>query len=138
MQWCPYLAFDGRCREAFAFYAQCLGGKIVAMKTYAEIPGQDMPAEQRDRILHAQLVAGDQVLMGGDAPPNVNYDRIRGCSIAIQVATAEEAKRLFTALAEGGTIRMPLGETFWSVRFGMFTDRFGVPWMINCEKPAGA
>jgi PhnB protein len=137
MLWNPYLHFDGRCKEAFEFYAQCLGGKIVAMMSYGEMPGHDVPAEQRSRIMHARLVAGDQVLMGGDSPPSIRHEGIRGCSIAVQVGTAAEAERLFAALAEGGAVRMPLAETFWAVRFGLVTDRFGVPWMINCDKTAG-
>jgi PhnB protein len=76
--------------------------------------------------------------MGCDAHPDVPYDGIRGCDVAVQVETPAEAERLFAALAEGGAVQMPIGETFWSARFGMLTDRFGVPWMINCEKAAGA
>src|SRR5262245_56174378 len=120
MQWNPYLAFDGRCKEAFEFYERCLGGKIAAMISYADTPhGPDVPADQRGRIMHARLVAGDQVLMGGDAPPGVPHEGVKGCSVAVQVKTPDEAERLFAALREGGTVQMPIGETFWAVRFGM-------------------
>ncbi len=139
MKWNPYLAFDGRCKEAFAFYQKCLGGKVVAVIGYGDTPAKEhMPASTGARIMHARLVLGDQILMGCDAHPEMPYDGIRRCDVAVQVDTPDEAERLFAALAEGGTVQMPVGETFWSVRFGMLTDRFGVPWMINCEKAAGA
>ena len=139
MQWNPYLAFDGRCKEAFGFYERCLGGKIVAMIPYGDTPAKEhVPAGTEARIMHARLILGDQVLMGGDAHPLMPYEGIKGCSVAVQVKTPDEAERLFKALAEGGAVTMPICETFWAVRFGMLTDQFGVPWMVNCEKPAGA
>lgn len=139
MQWFPYLALNGRCKEAFEFYEKCLGGKIVAMAGYDDMPNaEELPAAMRGRIMHARLVLGDQVLMGCDAHPDMPYDGIRGCDVAIQAKTPEEAERLFAVLSEGGTVQMPIGETFFSARFAMFTDRFGVPWMINCEKAAAA
>jgi PhnB protein len=139
MKWNPYIAFNNQCKEAFEFYEKCLGGKIVAMIGYGDTPAKDhMPANTGARIMHARLVLGDQVLMGCDAHPEMPYDGIRGNDVAVQVETPAEAERLFAALSEGGTVQMPLGETFWSLRFAMLTDRFGVPWMINCEKAAGA
>ena len=139
MKWNPHLTFDGRCKEAFEFYEKCLGGKIVAMLAYGDTPVKEhMPTGTGARIMHARLVLGDQVLMGCDAHPEIPYDGIRGCDVAVQVKTPDEAERLFAALAEGGTVQMPLGETWNQVRFGMLTDRFGVPWMINCEKASGA
>ena len=138
MQWNPHLAFDGRCKEAFEFYERCLGGKVVAMIPYGDTPAKEhMPAGTGARIMHARIVLGDQVLMGCDAHPEMPYDGIRGCDVAVQVGAADEAERLFAALSEGGTVQMPIGETFNCVRFGMLTDRFGVPWMISCEKAAG-
>jgi PhnB protein len=139
MKWNPCLAFNNQCKEAFEFYEKCLGGKIVAMIGYGDTPAKEhMPANTGARIMHARLVLGDQVLMGCDAHPEMPYDGIRGNDVAVQVETPAEAERLFAALSEGGTVQMPIGETFWSLRFAMLTDRFGVPWMINCEKPAGA
>ena len=138
MQWNPYLAFAGTCETAFKFYERCLGGTIVAMIPYGTTPSAEhVPSEHRDKIMHARLVAGSQVLMGGDAHPGMPFAGIKGFSVAIQVGTPEEAERVFGALSENGTIMMPLTETFWAVRFGMLTDQFGVPWMINCEKPMG-
>ena len=139
MKWNPYLAFDNQCKEAFEFYERCLGGKIVAMIGYGDTPAKEhVPSGTGARIMHARLVLGDQVLMGCDAHPAMPYEGIRGCDVAVQVETGAEAERLFAALAEGGTVQMPIGETFNCVRFGMLTDRFGVPWMITCEKPAEA
>ena len=139
MKWNPHLAFDGRCKEAFEFYERCLGGTVVAMVPYEDTPAKEhMPAGTGARIMHARLVLGDQVLLGCDAHPGMPYDGIRGCDVAVQVETPGEAERLFAALSEGGTVQMPIGETWNLVRFGMLTDRFGVPWMINCEKAAAA
>jgi PhnB protein len=78
-------------------------------------------------------VVGEQTLMGSDAPPD-RYDEPKGFSINIGVDTAEEAERIFAALSEKAKVQMPIQETFWAVRFGMLTDQFGIPWMINCEK----
>jgi PhnB protein len=137
MQWNPYLFFDGRCKEAFEFYERCLGGKVVAIIPYGDTPAKEhVPPGTEARIMHARINLGTQVLMGGDTHPAMGYEGVKGCDVAVQVGTAAEAERLFNALAEGGTVTMPLQETFWSVRFGMLTDRFGVPWMINCEKAA--
>jgi PhnB protein len=136
MQWNPYLAFNGQCEAAFKFYQRCLGGQIVAMIPYGDTPsGGDVPDNVRGKIMHARLVAGIQVLMGGDAHPHHPYEGVKGCSVAVQVETPEEAERLFNALSENATIVMPLASTFWAVKFGMLTDQFGIPWMVNCEKP---
>ncbi|GEK46956.1 VOC family protein [Halomonas pacifica] len=134
-----YLIFDGDCRAAFEFYRRCLGGEIVAMHTYGEAPAEEaMPAAVRDKIMHARLVVDGQVLMGSDNTPEcpAPYEGIKGVSLTLGVDTPEEAERRFDALADNGTLRMPLQETFWAERFGMLVDRFGVAWMINCEKEA--
>ena len=128
-----YLLFDGRCEEAFRFYEKCLRGKIIAMLTHKGTPAEEhVPAGWRDKILHARLDIGDQVLMASDSPPD-RYEKPAGFSVSLQVKTPTEAERLFNALAEKGQIRMPLEKTFWSPSFGMLVDRFGIPWMINCE-----
>ena len=135
MQWNPYLNFNGRCEAAFNFYQRCLGGSIVAMVPYGDTPvAEHVSSEARGLIMHARLVLGNQVLMGGDAPPGMPFDGVRGNSVAVQVDTPEEAERLFQALAENANVEMPMQETFWASRFGMLTDQFGIPWMINCEK----
>jgi PhnB protein len=91
-----------------------------------------VPANWRDKIMHARLIAGNAVLMGSDSRPGETGKKY-GFSVAIQVDTPDEAERYFNALSQGGTITMPLSQTFWAIRFGMLVDRFGVAWMINCE-----
>ena len=136
MQLNPYLTFNGQCEAAFKFYEQCLGGKIVAMLPHAGTPAEEhVPAEWRNKIMHARLIVGDDVLMGSDAPPD-RYEGSKGFSVTLGVDNPAEAERVFNALAEKGTVQMPIQETFWAVRFGMLVDRFGIPWMINCEKAA--
>jgi PhnB protein len=130
----PYLFFDGQCEAAFRFYAKLLGGKIEAMMTHEGTPAADqVPAEWRSKVLHARLVVGNQVLMGSDAPPD-RQQKPQGFSLSIGINDPAEAERVFHALVENGTVMMPFGETFWAIGFGMLVDRFGIPWMINCEK----
>ncbi|WP_103670242.1 VOC family protein [Pseudanabaena sp. BC1403] len=134
MQLNPYLTFNGQCEAAFKFYEQCLGGKIVMMMTHGESPMAEKTAEAwRNKILHAQLTIGDIVLMGSDAPPDY-FEKPQGFSVNLQFEDVAEAERVFQTLSESGTIRMPLQETFWAKRFGMFVDRFGIPWMVNCSE----
>ena len=132
----PYLSFDGHCEQAFKLYEQCLGGKITFMQTYGDSPmAEQTPTEWRKRVMHATLSVGDQLLQGSDSPPG-QYQKPQGFSIAIALNDATEAERIFKALSEDGKVQMPLEETFWALRFGYLIDRFGVPWMINCEKSA--
>jgi PhnB protein len=136
MQLNPYLQFNGQCEAAFKFYESCLGGKIVFKMTIGESPAAKMtPPERHNQILHIRLMVGDKVLMGSDTPPEY-YEKPQGLSVTLGVDTPAEAERIFNALAEEGTARMPLEETFWAQRFGMLSDQFGTPWMINCEKAA--
>jgi len=129
-----YLSFDGNCREAFRFYEQLLGGTVPIMMTHGESPAAaHVPSDWHDRIMHARLQFGDQVLMGGDAPPG-QYKTPTGFCVTLAVETVEQAERIFNSLADGGTVQMPFQETFWAARFGMITDRFGVPWIINGEQ----
>jgi PhnB protein len=131
----PYLSFDGNCATAFRFYEKVLGGTIPMMMTYGESPMKDQtPPEFRDKVMHTRLISGDVVLMGSDAPHG-RYEGAKGITVALGVDSAAEAERIFHALAEKGTIEMPIAETFWAIRFGMLRDQFGTPWMINCEKP---
>jgi PhnB protein len=135
-----YLLFDGQCEEAFKFYAQVLGGKIEGMMTFEGSPAAaQVPAgaEWGKRILHARLTAGKSALMGSDCPPG-RYEQPKGFSVSIAVKDVAEADRVFEALAEKGSITMPIQKTFWSPRFGMLVDRFGIPWMVNCEGAAQA
>ena len=132
MQSNTYLFFDGECKAAFQFYEQCLGGKIDMM-TYGDAPmSEEIPSEQRDRIMHANLTVGGMVLMGSDTPPD-GFQKPQGFSVNLQFDDLVEAERIFQKLAENGTVKMPFQETFWSTRFGMLVDRFGTPWMINVQ-----
>ena len=134
MQFTPYLNFDGQCAEAFRFYEKALGGKIVTMQTFGETPGMgEMPPALRDRILHVRLAVGDQLLMGSDSQPD-QHQPAQGFAVALQINTPAEAERVYAALAEGGTVEMPLQKTFFAERFGMLKDRYGTPWMLNCEQ----
>jgi PhnB protein len=129
-----YLMFEDKAEAALTFYAQCLGGRIDGLMRFAEMPdgeGQKMPPEYRQRVLHAQIRVGDQVLMGSDSPPQYRFEGYKGFGVTLDIETSAEAKRVFEALAEGGKVTMPFGETFWAERFGMLEDKFGVPWMIN-------
>src|SRR6266849_5426847 len=128
------LSFDGQCEAAFKFYEQCLNGKITFMLRWGESPmAKDAPAEWRGKILHARLVIGDTALLGADALPG-SYESPRGFSVLLSLDDLGETERLFGALAENGTVRMPLQETFWAHRFGVVTDQFGIAWTINYEK----
>jgi PhnB protein len=133
MQLNSYLTFNGQCEAAFGFYEQCLGGKIEAMIPHAGTPVEEhVPAEWRNKILHARLNVGNGILMGSDAPPD-RYEVPKGLSVQIAIEGPLDAERIFHALAESGTVRMPIQKTFWATRFGMLVDRFGIPWMVNCE-----
>jgi PhnB protein len=136
MQMNPYLGFNGKCEAAFKFYEKVLSGKILMMMKYGDSPmaGQTSP-DFKDKIMHARLAVGDKLLMGSDAPPQM-YEPMKGISITLSLDKPEDADRIFGALAENGTVRMPIQQTFWAQRFGMLTDQFGTPWMINCETPA--
>lgn len=133
MQMSPYLNFKGDCEEAFKFYEQCLGGKPGELFRYGGTPmAEHAPAEWADKIMHGSLTIGDQVLMGADAPPG-QYEEPKGISLSLHTQSVEDAERTFNELAKDGKIVMPLEKTFWAARFGMLVDRFGIPWMINCE-----
>ena len=129
----PYLLFNGDCAEAFKFYEETLGGKIASMFPYKGSPAAEhAPPEWADKIMHATVMIGDQPLMGSDAPPG-RYEQPKGISVSISLKDPEKGERIFNALAEGGTTTMPFQKTFWAAGFGMCTDRFGIPWMVNCD-----
>jgi len=130
-----HLHFKGNCAEAFRFYAETFGGKIVFAMTYGESPaGAQTAADFSDKIIHSRLDFGGQFLLGCDAPPD-RFQAPQGFNVMAAIDKPDDAVRAFKALSDGGTITMPFGETFWARGFGMCTDRFGIPWMVNCEKP---
>lgn len=135
MQLHAYLNFDGRCEEAFHFYQQALGGEILFMMRNGDAPmAKDMPADQHHKVMHARIRIGEQIIMGSDMQDGCS-EKPQGFQITLNTFDPAEAERLFNALKPNAEIRMELAETFWAVRFGMLTDQFGIPWMINCEKP---
>lgn len=136
MQIVPYLAFGGKCREAFTFYQSVLGGEITHMIAARGTPAEPHVApENVDDIMHARLVGDGFTLMGGDAPPQM-HKAPAGFSVSLQIPDPVEGKSIFEALAAGGTIIMPFEATFWAAGFGMCHDKYGTPWMVNCETPA--
>jgi PhnB protein len=123
-------------RSGVKHYEKILGGHIVMMMRYADAPadaGAPQSPETANRIMHARLQVGDRFLMGGDAPPHF-ASKPQGFCVSIQVNDPAEAERIFGELGGGGIVQVPIGETFWARRFGMLIDKFGTPWMVNCEK----
>ena len=128
-----YLNFDGNCREAMRFYERCFGGELSLMP-FSELK-MDYPPEARDRIIHAKLTAGSAILMASDTMPGMPFRQGNNSHICVICEGLPETERLFSSLSENGQVTMPLQDTFWGARFGMLTDRFGVGWMLNFEKP---
>jgi PhnB protein len=132
----PYLFFNGNCEQAFKLYERVLGGKIEMMMPHAGSPAEkDVPPEWRDKIMHAKLTFGDNVLMASDAPPQ-HAQHPQGFSVNISVPDFSTGERIFRELAEGGAVKQAYGKTFWAEGFGMLVDRFGIPWMVNVEHAA--
>jgi len=130
MQVQPYLFFDGRCEEAIGFYRGALGAEVQMIMRYKESP--DAEARRMgpdDKVMHAAVRIGDTVVMASDGQC-AGHPSFQGFALALTAASESEADRLFGALADGGQVRMPLAKTFFSPRFGMVADRFGVLWMI--------
>ena len=134
MQTTVYLSFKGECEAAFRFYEECLEGKLGEIFRYAGSPmaGQ-VPDDWQNKIMHASITIGGQVVMGGDVAPQ-RYEKPQGFSLSLQMTSTTQAERIFEGLALDGTVMMPLEKTFWAARFGMVIDRFGIPWLINCEE----
>jgi PhnB protein len=132
----PYLNFDGRCEEALKFYEKCLGGKTVMKMTWGESPmGEKMAPNWKDKIIHATFVLDGQEIGAADSPPGY-YQKPQGISITLNIDSPGVAEHVFKALSDKGEVQMVIAETFWARRFGMCVDQFGIPWMINCGKPA--
>lgn len=131
----PHLMFCGQCEEAFRFYKELLGGQVT-MLTYGKSPmAEQVPLEWRDKIVHATLTLGDGVLAGADVLPE-QYERPQGFYVLLGIDEPADTERIFRALAENGVVRMPIQQTFWSVRFGVLIDRFGIPWEVSCGQVA--
>ena len=134
MRLTPNLSFGGQCEAAFKCYERAFGGTIVTMLTYDKSPmAEQVPPSWREKIYHATLTVGDNVLMGSDPVPE-QYEPPKGFAVVIGLDDPSEADRIFPVLAENGTVNMPLQQTFWAVRFGVVDDQFGISWAINCEQ----
>ena len=128
----PYLCFDGNCADAMRFYARTLGGTIEMMMKFSEAPPQPgQPAMHGEGILHASMTLDGFRLMASDSPPGMPYEPMQGITVSLAYETADEGRRIFDALAEGGRVVMAFGRTFWADGFGMVVDKFGTPWMVN-------
>jgi PhnB protein len=128
-----YLNFGGNCEQAFRFYEQHLGAKLVHKMTFSEMPDkQNIPPGQEKAILHARLDIGQTVLLGADIP---SYQPMRSAYLTLIAGSTEEAERIHALLSDGGEIFMPMTETFFAFRFSMLRDKFGVSWMILHERP---
>ena len=133
-----YLFFDGNCAEAMRFYERTLGGKMEMVMTYGQSPEpENCPAGAENLVMHASMKLGDRTLMASDVPPSMGPKPMAGFALSLAYDSAEEARRVFDALAQGGSVTMPMTKTFWAETFGMLTDRFGTPWMVGGGMHAG-
>jgi PhnB protein len=136
MEVTPHLMFCGQCEEAFRFYEHSLRGRIITMLTYGNSPmAEQVPLEWRNKIIHASLTVAGGALTGADVLPE-QYQRPQGFYVLLGVDEPADAERIFDSLAERGVVGMPIQQTFWSVRFGVVVDRFGIPWEISCGQVA--
>jgi len=134
MQVTSYIFFNGKCAEALAFYEKVLGAKVEAKMTYGESPAAAHTSNvPRDNIIHARFKVGNSTILASDGETPPAAARFALC---IHSDKAAEAERVFRDLAEGGQVRMKMDKTFFAARFGMATDKFGIPWMVICEKEA--
>lgn len=134
----PYLNFEGNTEEAFNFYKSVFGGDFAVLQRFGETPAcEGMPAEDANKIMHVSLPLGNSgtVLMGTDALKSMGHTITKGDNFSISIAaeSEEEADRLFNALSAGGKVAQPMQKMFWNAYFGMFTDKFGIQWMINYD-----
>ena len=131
MQLQPYLMFEGRCEEAAKFYEKAIGAKIEKLLRYKDSPDPGTcPSPDREKIMHMSLRIGDQTVLASDGECK-GKPSFQGLSLSLNVSNEAEASRLFSTLADGGQVRMPLAKTFFSPAFGMLADRFGVSWMVH-------
>lgn len=137
MQVQPYLFFDGRCEEAIEFYRQALGAELTMLMRFKDSPEPHEPGMvapgAEDKVMHASLRIGDSAVMASDGRC-LGQPNFQGFALSLTAADDAEAERLFAALADGGQVQMPMSKTFFSSRFGMVADRFGVGWMVIVEK----
>jgi PhnB protein len=133
----PYIAFKGNCEEAISFYKDRLGAEVLFMQRYGESPMAGKGPD--DKIMHVSFRIGDSVVMACDNVFEDQNPTIVGNNISLAIGgdDATSAGNMFNQLSEGGTVTMPMQETFWAERFGMLTDKFGINWMFSIDKPHG-
>lgn len=135
----PYLTFNGTCEEAFTFYKSVFGGEYPYVGRYKDMPpmeGKSAPASEGEKIMHISLpISKETTLMGSDSSEAFGKTTTPGdnFSISVNADSEEEATKLFNGLSAGGQVTMPLNKTFWGALFGMFTDKFGIRWMVNFD-----
>jgi len=138
MQVQPYLFFEGRCEEALDFYRKTLGAEITMLMRVKDSPEPPppgmLPPGSDNKVMHASFTVGQSTLMASDGRSS-GQPAFKGFSLSLSATDEAEARRLFTALGEGGEVQMPLGKTFWSPAFGMVADRFGISWMVQVPAP---
>ena len=129
-----YVTFGGRCEEALEFYKKAVGAEVKNLLRWKDSPDAAMqpPPGYEEKVMNASFRIGDTELMADDGMGAKEVE-FKGMTLALSVADDAEAKRVFTALGEGGRVQMPLARTFWTSSFGMLTDKFGVPWMVNVD-----
>ncbi|HYH10295.1 MAG TPA: VOC family protein [Thermoanaerobaculia bacterium] len=131
-QFTAYLSFDGTCADAMRFYEKALGGRLEALLTNGQTPAAgELPPGNEDRIMHAYLVFDGGVLMAGDSVVGWPHEKMQGFNLTISYEKTDDAKRVFESLSDGGQVKMEWQKTFWAEGFGMLTDRFGTPWIVN-------
>jgi len=129
-----YLIFNGNCREAMTFYQKCLGADLQLLP-FSDAPGGNIPPEARDRVMHARLSKGPTVIMASDDMPGMPFQQGSNFFISLNCESAQEVEKLFSSLSVNGKVKQAPQETFWAARFAMFTDQFGINWMLNLYKP---
>jgi PhnB protein len=128
-----YLTFNGNCEEALNFYKTCIGGEILSLQRFSEAP---MPCDDAHKslVMHAEFKSEEVYLMASDSMPETQVSGGNNTTLNLNFTDEQEQATVFEKLTAGGVIMMPLQDTFWGARFGMFTDKFGISWMTNCEK----
>jgi len=132
MQLITYVTYAGNCEEAINFYKEALGAEVIQMSRMGDSP-MKIAEILKDKIMHARLKIGENVLYMSDTFDPSSVKQGNNVSLSIQIDDTAELEKLFNKLSEGGTVKMPLEDTFWGARFGMFVDKFGIHWMLNCE-----
>ena len=130
----PYLNFNGTADKAIKLYESALGAKTEQIQRYGEVPGMNVPADQKKLVMHAALRIGEGLVMVSDTTPDRPVPTDSNIHVTLDFDDVADMRKKFDALAAGGKVTMPVQDTFWGATFGMLTDAYGVPWMFNCQK----